>query len=306
MEVNVIKGVLYGLAAVAMWAGYMSYASAGVSAGLTPSDFVILRYGPAGLIMLMWMLRHSPRTLGGIGWGRGAALALFAGPVFVALGVGGYLFAPLSHGAVIQPSTVALLSLLLGWVVFGEAVTLGRIVGTAMILGGIVLIASGFQNGPQSGAWRGDLMFAAGAVFWVTYTALLKRWSIAAVPGTAAVAIISCVVVLPLFAVFDSFERLAALDMTSLLIQIVVQGVLSGVLALICFGSSVQLLGAGRAALFPALVPAATLIVGIPVTGNIPTLVEWTGAVLATTGLAVALGAIPLKFGSNRSRRNRA
>jgi drug/metabolite transporter (DMT)-like permease len=55
-------------------------------------------------------------------------------------------------------------------------------------------------------------------------------------------------------------------------------------------GKAVERLGASKAALFPARVPAATLIVGLPVTGEIPAPTEWLGAVMATAGLAVARG----------------
>lgn len=105
------KGIFFGLAAVAMWASYLAYARAGVNVGLAPQDFVFLRYATAGAIMLPWLMRHQPGSLAGVGWRRGVLLTLFAGPFFIFLGVGGYVFAPLSHGAVIQPATITLASM---------------------------------------------------------------------------------------------------------------------------------------------------------------------------------------------------
>lgn len=64
-------------------------------------------------------------------------------------------------------------------------------------------------------------------------------------------------------------------------------------------------LGAGRAALFPALVPVATLLIGMPVTGLMPSTQEWTGGALATLGLGIAFGAIRLPRPSRRSFRSR-
>jgi drug/metabolite transporter (DMT)-like permease len=110
------------------------------------------------------------------------------------------------------------------------------------------------------------------------------------VPATAAVAVISALVVAPLFVGFASFDRLAALPIGMLVTQILVQGLMSGVLAVIAYGKAVEHLGASTAALFPALVPAAALVVGVPVTGEIPSILEWLGAAMATTGLAVAMG----------------
>jgi hypothetical protein len=44
--------------------------------------------------------------------------------------------------------------------------------------------------------------------------------------------------------------------------------------------------------LFPALVPAATLVLGLPVAGELPGVVKLSGALATTLGLAVAMGAL--------------
>jgi drug/metabolite transporter (DMT)-like permease len=289
-------GLLGGLSAALIWAAYLSYSRAGALSGLAPGDIVFLRYSVAGLVMLPWLLWHGWRDLAGVGWGRGAALAVGAGPLFVGLTALGYNFAPLSHGAVLQPSTVALVSLILGWAIFGEAMRLNRVVGTLAILSGIVLIASRSGFVAEPGAWRGDIIFVCSAMLWVSYTVLLKRWSVGALQATAAVSVISALVILPIFLLGEGASRLAALPRSELLIQFAVQGLGAGVLALVGFGKAVEHLGAARAALFPAMVPAATLIVGIPITGEVPSALEWTGAGLATAGLAIAMSSFRLRL----------
>lgn len=288
------RGLGFGFAAVAMWAAYLAFARAGVNAGLSPVDFVFLRFVTAGAIMLPWLIRHGLRDLGGVGWRRGAALAFFAGPMFIALGVGGYSFAPLAHGAVVQPSALTLGAMAASWLIFGERPPRERALGVAIILGGLALIGTGKGGAELPGAWRGDLLFVAAGLFWVGFTVLLRRWKIGGIPATAAVAVISALVVLPGFIATQSFDRLAALPLPTLLTQIVVQGLLSGVLAVIAYGKTVEHLGASKAALFPALVPAAALIVGLPVTGEMPAPAEWLGATMATAGLAVAMGVVRL------------
>lgn len=288
------KGLGFGLAAVAIWAAYLAFARAGVNAGLPPVDFVFLRFVTAGAIMLPWLLHKGIGNLGGVGWRRGAALAFFAGPLFIALGVGGYTFAPLAHGAVVQPSALTLGAMAASWLIFGERPPRERALGVAIILGGLVLIATGKGGAELPGAWRGDLLFIAAGLFWVGFTILLRHWKIGGIPATAAVAIISAIVVLPAFLATQSFDRLSALPTATLLAQIVVQGLLSGVLAVIAYGKAVEHLGASKAALFPALVPAAALIVGVPIIGELPAATEWLGAVLATAGLAVAMGVVRL------------
>lgn len=291
------KGVLYGLAAVAMWAGYLAFARAGVKAGLLPQDFILLRYGVAGLALLPWLLRHDPARLAGVGWRRGLALALFAGPVFIALGVAGYRYAPLSHGAVMQPAALTLGSMAAGWLLFGERPGAARIAGIAIILGGLALIAGGAGSSAEhaDGVWRGDLLFIAAGSFWVAFTMLLRRWGVGALPATAAVAVVSAAVVIPAFLIWADPARLLALPPKMLVGQILVQGLGAGLFAVFSYGRAVEILGAGRAVLFPALVPAATLLLGLPVAGELPSVTELSGALATTLGLAVAMGALRIR-----------
>ena len=288
----VVNGLLAGLAAVAMWGVYLATTRAGIVSGLSPVDLVVLRYGPAALIMLPWCLRAGVRDLGGVGWARGAWLAACAGPVFIMLAAGGYLFAPLSHGAVIQPSTAALASIGLAILVLGERVPAARWFGVVVIVAGIALISAGSNAEAVSATpWTGDAMFVASGVMWGLFTVSIRRWNVGGTPATGAVAIVSALATLPLVALFGSFERILALSWSELAAQVFVHGLLSGVLAIVAFGYAVRWLGASRGALFPALVPAATLLAGIPIAGVVPGPLEWTGALAATVGLAIAMGA---------------
>ena len=285
-----LLGVGAGLAAVAMWGAYLAFARAGVNDGLGPFDFVALRYGVAGLIMLPWLARAGPGDLGGVGWGRGAALALAAGPLFIALGVGGYAFAPLAHGAVIQPATLTVAGAALAWALLGERLARHQVLGSAVILAGALLVAR--PGGAGGDAWIGDLMFVGAGLMFVAFTLMVRRWGVGPLPATAAVSVISAAVSVPAYLLLGDPSRLLALPPATLVTQIVVQGVLSGVLAIVAFTKAVQLLGAGRAALFPALVPAATLLIGIPVTGEVPSPAGWAGMAVASLGLLIAVGAV--------------
>jgi drug/metabolite transporter (DMT)-like permease len=59
--------------------------------------------------------------------------------------------------------------------------------------------------------------------------------------------------------------------------------------ALFAFSRAVQDLGASRAALFPALSPGVAILLGIPVTGEVPSLIQLTGLAILTMGLVVAV-----------------
>jgi drug/metabolite transporter (DMT)-like permease len=68
------------------------------------------------------------------------------------------------------------------------------------------------------------------------------------------------------------------------LVQVVFQGLLSGAASIFLFTRAVILLGAGRAAVFPALVPPFTLLIGYLVLGVVPSALQLFGLVLVLVG----------------------
>ena len=62
------------------------------------------------------------------------------------------------------------------------------------------------------------------------------------------------------------------------------QGVLAGMLPIFLFARAVILLGAGRAATFPALVPGFSLIIGYLALGIVPSIAQLVGLVIVVIG----------------------
>ena len=68
------------------------------------------------------------------------------------------------------------------------------------------------------------------------------------------------------------------------LLQVVVQGILAGMLPIYLFARAVILLGAGRAATFPALVPGFSMIIGYLALGVVPSIAQLVGLVIVVIG----------------------
>lgn len=287
-------GIVLGCSAALFWGGYLAMSRAGVTVGLDGYDVAFIRFAVCGALMLPWLLFNKPLSLGGVGWGRGIALALTAGPVFVLLTVAGYFFAPLAHGAVIQPSTSMVATAALAVWLFGERVGPARTFGLIMVVVGLAVVSGQglFQASLETPI--GDAMFAAAGLLWAFFTVLGKRWGVSPVAATAAVSVLSCAVIVPAYLAIVGLSKFAALPWEYLLAQIVVQGALAGVAAMLCYTRAVQLLGAGRAAIFPALVPVTAIVVGIPLTGEFPTPSQFAGLAVVTLGMLVALGVLRL------------
>lgn len=114
--------------------------------------------------------------------------------------------------------------------------------------------------------------------------ALLRYWRVSALSAAAVINVLS-LVLLPVYVPFGGIARLEAAGLGENALQAVGQGVLAGPAALYLFAYSIQVLGAGRAAVFPAIVPALALLVGWLLLGEPPTLLQ-----------AAGLGAVLLGF----------
>lgn len=285
-------GALWGLLAVGIWGAYLTMARASVLAGWSGAEIALFRYVPAGLVLLPWLLRHQPRRLGGVGWARGVVLAALAGPGFILAGVGGYAYAPLAHGAVLQPAAVTLGSVALAAWMLGERPDRRRLLGIGVILAGLCLVAG---PGLVAGDGRtpiGDAMFLLAGLMWAGFGVLSRRWGVGAVAGAAAVAVLSAAVYLPAYLLVAGPARLLAAAPGQIVAQVIVQGLLAGVVAVVAYTRAVQLLGAAGAAVFPALVPAVAIAMGVPVTGEAPALHQAAGLMVVTLGLLVVVGVL--------------
>ncbi len=207
-------------------------------------------------------------------------------------GVGGYAFAPLAHGALIQPAAVTVGSIALAAWVLRDRPTRERLAGVAVILGGLAVVAGPglFAGGAMTPV--GDAMFLAAGLMWAGFSVLAKRWGAGPLEATVLVCVLSGVVLVPVVAVTSGFGRILALPAPELAAQLVVQGVLSGVVAVLAFTAAVKWLGASRAAAFPAMVPVTATLIGIPVAGEWPTALQLGGLAIVVAGLALAVGLV--------------
>ncbi len=267
-------------------------ARAGILEGLLAVDLIFARFIVAGLIMLPLLIRFGMRDLAGLGWRRALVLTALGGAPFALLQTGGYGFAPLAHGAVIAPSTVTIVSTIGAALFLRERLGRNHLAGAAIVLGGIVMIGwDGLMQPGGERAWLGDLMFFASSLLWAGFTLLLRHWRVPALRATAVVSVLSFLIATPVYLAVMGTAHLYALPLGFLAFQGLVQGGLQGAVTMVAYSQAVMLLGVSRAVLFPAIVPAVSVLLGIPIVGEIPTVLQVAGLSLVTLGLLTTVGA---------------
>ena len=120
---SALLGVACGLGAALFWALGFVATRHGLKVGFTPADLLMHRFLWSGIAFLPIVLRAGLGNLCGIGWKRGLALMVLGGPVFSIISYTGFLFVPLGHGSVIQPSCATLGGLFLATVLLKERIS---------------------------------------------------------------------------------------------------------------------------------------------------------------------------------------
>jgi drug/metabolite transporter (DMT)-like permease len=274
-------GVTCGAASALCWATGFVAARHGILIGMSPLVLSLHRYVWAGLALLPVALMGGFGDLGRIGPWRAITLTLFGGLPLALWSYYGYIYVPLGHGAIIQPSCAALGGLVLAHLVLREGLPLRRVLGALAMIAGLVIIGIEALHTIGAQGFFGDMLFVAAGSSFAVFGMLLRLWRISAMPAVALTSIVS-LAGLPLM-LFD-WENFLAAGLVQNLLQAVVQGIFAGAGGVYLFTRAAILLGAGRAALFPALVPPFTLLIGFVTLGEAPSVSQLVGLVVVVIG----------------------
>lgn len=288
------RGALYGLAAVSIWAGFIVVARLGIRTTLTPWDIAAIRFAVSGSLLLPYAIRKG-LALERLGWTGLAAIVAGCGAPMVLLANAGLSFAPAAHAGALFPGVTPLIVAILAAAILKEAFTLKKRVGCALIVVGAVGIVWGAGGTIGTTQTIGHLLFLCAGLAWASYTIAMRHARLDGLHAAALAAVVSLAFYLPIYAYFFGASVLKA-PLPDIALQAVVQGFLTGIVALLLYGRMVGLLGATSGAAFLALTPAMTALMGIPILGELPSAIDWMAIVVISTGVYIVSGG-PLTFG---------
>jgi drug/metabolite transporter (DMT)-like permease len=286
---GILIGILCGTGAALGWAAGFVAAKHGVGVGFSPADLAFHRFFWSGLLLMPIAFHDGLINLGGIGWGRGLMMSVLSGPPQAMIAYTGFMLVPLGHGTTIQPACAALFGLILATAMLHERATGQRIFGGATIIAGLMVFGAESLTTIGREGVGGDLLFATAGLFWALFGTLLRYYRMSGTRAVAMVGVLSVVVYAPLYAILIGFGGIVHMSLAENLVQVVVQGILAGVLPIYLFARAVILIGAGRAATFPALVPGFALIIGFLALGVVPSIAQLVGLVIVVIGFRFAL-----------------
>ena len=290
---RLLLGMAVGLVAASIGALYTVFARWGIAHGLQSTDLTVLRFGVAGVLTLpvLWLAWRRNRSQLTQRWQVWALVALLAGTPFGLLMFGALQFAPPSHAAVFPFTAMSVMGMVLGALVLGERLSPRKLGGIAVVLAGLVLVSGLDANSFTARAALGDVMFLAAGTLWAGFGIVLRKHRLDPLLATAVVSLSALLTYVPVYLASVGLDRLLAVAPQVLWTEVLVQGVIAGAGTLFTYAKMVSLLGAGRAAVFPALAPGLAALMAWPVLGHVPSATEALGLAVVMAGLIGAVTA---------------
>lgn len=280
-----IRGALFGLAAVSIWAGWSVMTRLAVTTGLDAWDIPALRFGVAGLILLPIVMRRG-LAFDRLGWSGLTGLIVGTGAPYALVVAIGLRFAPAYDAGALNPGCMPLFVALIATGRIEQSSS-GQKSGLSLILAGALLIVGWHSSSWSASRGVGDALFLLASFLSACYTVVLRRARLDPVHAAALVSVGSLVIYAPVYLVLRGFH-LAEVSLNGLITQVIFQGIVVTIISLVLYARAVAILGASRGSAFGALVPALSALFAIPLLDEWPTIPGWIAIALISSGVYLA------------------
>jgi drug/metabolite transporter (DMT)-like permease len=285
---NQTIGLLAALFSLLISSSYPAISRATIASNLPPADLLVLRLGISGFILgpYLWRARYKvePRV-----WKACLPLSFLHGWGMAGFILLGLKFAPAAHAGVLGPGTISVWIALIAWVVLkrrpstSQIYVLLTILLSAAAIIGIHLISIN-ELVPVV---YGDALFLLASFSGAGYLFIAGQWKIPALIGVAICAVLSAVVVIPIY-IWSGIGTLLARPISELLWHGIYQGIVIGILSYALVNYSINALGSQRAGTLFATAPICASFFGLIILGETQSTATWIWLVIMTS--AVFLG----------------
>lgn len=286
-------GALSALSVVLISASWLVSTRHSVGTALTTLDLSLLRYGlPAVVLAPVWLRtglwpKNTPKL-------PLILMVIGSGAIFFQIVAFGMHHTPASAAGVLLPGSMPFFTALIGMAMLGERPDNARKLGMAAILfGGLVLLAGSLTGHALS--WVSYTILPLGATCWAVYTHAFRQSGLNAFEGAALIAVWSTIINLALLPFFGT--GFIDVPIGEIGLQVLTQGVLSGLVSTILYGWAVRILGGTQAAAYTAITPVAATFAGAWLLGEPIGIAVIAAAMVTGTGVLLSTGIFSRKRG---------
>lgn len=276
-----ISAYLGAIVVVFIWSGWITLSRMGVQTNLTPYDITLLRFGTAAVLTLPFSLRYDWKN---VKWHQILLVALGCGFPYTMLSFIGLKTIKAANAGVLVNGMLPVIGLLFTLFWFKEKVTKMKYLAIFILLIANLLI-SNLISGFSASFLPGILCMLSAALVFSTYMAATKRWGYGMKDVIAFVPLVNVVLILPLW--FTESSAIWSSPLQDVLVQMIYQGVVVSIFALLLITYSVSKLGSGTMSVFLSYVPVVTAVLAFFFLQETLSYSEQAGIVLCSIGLMI-------------------
>jgi drug/metabolite transporter (DMT)-like permease len=276
-------GVAAGIGMVAVWGSWAAITRKGALEIDLPV-LVLIRFLVPGIVFLPVTLRVGLVPVN-VRPGQLVIMVLGSGVFFFLCAAWALWLAPVAEVGPLMPATPPLLVALYMALWHGHKFRAVQIAGLTLITLGIVVIV-GWHIWQTHEILVGHFLALLAAALWAAYTVAFRRSGMTALECAAVVSAWSAFVALP-FGIAFLIEHWQAGRHVEVLAQVAMQGVASGVIAVLLYGISIRTLGAPEAAAMVALSSVVSVALAVPLLGEYPGWITVIGILAMTAGVVM-------------------
>ncbi|MDL2404414.1 DMT family transporter [Rhizobium calliandrae] len=287
----VTVGYAGAIVTVLIWANWILATRHTAETQMGTIDLGLIRYGIPALVLSPVWLRTGllPK---GVPLKLLALMICGAGALFFQLTTFAIHSTPAASAGILLGGSMPLATALIGMLLFGERPDITRWLGLGGIVAGVLILLVRSLSGTEISGVSFTLL-PLGALLWAGYTHAFRRSGLNAIQSSAIIAIWSFLIHIGLAIIFGS--SLASIPLPEIGLQVVSQGLLSGLAATVAYGLAVQALGGTQAAAFTAITPVLATFGGGLLLGETIGAAEIAAAIVTGMGVALSTGILSRK-----------
>jgi hypothetical protein len=193
-----LKGAVFSLAAVSIWAGWSAMTRLAVTTNLDAWDIPTLRFGVAGLLLSPILIRRG-LARERLGWLELAGIIVGQGAPYVLVAALGLRFAPAADLGALSPGCMPLFVALIAATIVGEKPSTTQNYGLSLILVGALIMIGWHGSAWSASRTFGDAAFLMAGFLTACFTVIMREAKLDPIHAAALVSTGSLIIYAPIY-----------------------------------------------------------------------------------------------------------
>lgn len=255
------QGYMYVAITMCIWGGFTITSRLNAIWHISPWDITALRFSLAFCILMPILIYKKDTAF--LFNKQPFILAMIGGVAYCLTSYTAFHFVPAAHAAIFLNGCIPLCTALAGFLLYRQPFDKHIWISLIIMLSAISVMSFLMYSETGVAFGIGDLLFFISAIWWGTFTVLLRQWQLSAWHAMTGVAIWSAIVYVPIYLLFLP-KHLDQVSTPHLVMQTLFHGIFVVIIATLAYVEAIKRLGAFKTGSIVTLAPFIAAIIAVP------------------------------------------